>query len=187
MKLNDLLPDSFEYEGKTYDIDLAFDTVLDVFDITSRKDLADIEKIYLALALLIGDTELDSTEAVVVYKHIESEYLTQGSRKKAQYDVLGNEMPMYTGDEEEGKHFSMTQDADLIYASFLAEYDIDLIAEQGRLHWYKFQALLQGLSSECILQRVIQIRLWKPKKGDSIEYKKSMRKLQDYYRLKDED
>ena len=187
MKLNDILPDSFEYEGATYQIDLSFDNVLDVFDITARKDLADVEKIHLALALLVGDIEVEAAEAVSLYKHIEAEFLTKGHRKIVQYDVLGNEMPMLTGDEGEGRHFSMTQDADLIYASFLAEYDIDLMEEQGRLHWYKFQALLQGLSSECILQKVIQIRLWKPKKGDSVEYKRSMRKLQDYYRLKDED
>ena len=187
MKLNDSLPDSFEYEGTTYPIDLSFDNVLDVFEITARKDIVDIEKIHLALALLIGDRELDSTTAVALYKHIESEFLAKAQRKAVQYDVLGNEMPMYAGDEDEGKHFSMAQDADLIYASFLAEYNIDLIEEQGRLHWYKFQALLQGLSSECILQRVIQIRLWKPKKGDSAEYKKGMRKIQDNYRLKDED
>ena len=152
MRLNDLLPDSFEYEGVGYSIDLSFDNVLDVFEITARKDIADIEKIYLALALLIDDRELDSTTAIALYKHIEGEFLAKAQRKAVQYDILGNEMPMFVGDGEERQHFSMAQDADLIYASFLAEYNIDLIEELGRLHWYKFQALLQGLSSECILQ-----------------------------------
>ena len=89
---------------------------------------------------------------------------------------------MCSSDLEEA-HFDIKQDADLIYASFKSEYGIDLIEEQGKLHWHKFQALLQGLSSESILQRVIQIRLWKPRKGDSPEYRQSMRKLQDYYRI----
>ncbi len=91
-------------------------------------------------------------------------------------------MPEVKDDDEEA-YFDIKRDADLIYASFLSEYGIDLIDQQGKLHWHKFQALLQGLSSESILQKVIQIRLWKPRKGESSEYKASMRKLQEYYSL----
>lgn len=180
MRLNDILPTSFEFRGRTYDIDLSFDNVLDVYDITSNDSLLDVEKIHLGLILYLGDIELE--DHLELWQFIQSELIEKGKRKVVQYDVLGNEMPDMN-DEDEEAHFDIKQDADLIYASFRSEYDIDLIEEQGKLHWHKFQALLQGLSSESILQRVIQIRLWKPRKGDSPEYRQSMRKLQDYYRI----
>ena len=180
MRLNEALPTTFTFEGKEYDIDLAFDNVLDVYDITASDSLLDREKIILGLTLYLGDIHFD--KPLELWAHIQTELIEKHKRKVVQYDLLGNEMPEIV-DEDEDDYFDMRQDADLIYASFMAEYDIDLIEEQGRLHWYKFQALLQGLSSESILQRVIQIRLWKPKKGDSPEYRQSMRKLQDYYRL----
>lgn len=181
MRLNDVMPSSFVYEGVEYYIDLTFDNVLDVFDITSRDDLFDIEKVHLGLAMYLGDVEIE--DPVGIWNYINSELIQKGQRKPIQYDILGNVMPDIEEDEDIEEYFNLVQDADLIYASFVAEYGIDLIEQQGKMHWYKFQSLLQGLSSDCILQRVIQIRLWKPQKGDSSDYKQSMRKLQNYYRL----
>lgn len=180
MRLNDAMPTSFEFEGRHYEIDLSYDNVLDVFDVTSSTELLDTEKVHLGLVLYLGDIEVDNP--LGVWNYIQKNLIEQDKRKVVQYDQLGNAMPEIADTDEEA-HFDIRQDADLIYASFRAEYGIDLIEEQGSLHWHKFQALLQGLSSDSILQRVIQIRLWKPRKGDSAEYKQSMRKLQDYYRL----
>jgi len=37
------------------------------------------------------------------------------------------------------------------------------------------------------MQRIIQIRLWEPQKGESNEYKQAMRDLQKVYALEDEE
>lgn len=49
------------------------------------------------------------------------------------------------------------QDADVIYASFLQEYGIDLI-DVPYLHWNKFKALLSGLGGDTALGKRIALR-----------------------------
>src|SRR5690606_20295394 len=45
-----------------------------------------------------------------------------------------------------------------LYASFIYDYGIDLLEQQGRLHWEKVKALLAGLSDESMFKRVVGIR-----------------------------
>ena len=49
------------------------------------------------------------------------------------------------------------QDAEVIYASFLKEYGIDLI-DVPYLHWNKFKALFAGLGSDTPLGRRVSLR-----------------------------
>nr|DAJ16445.1 MAG TPA: hypothetical protein [Siphoviridae sp. ct6ap5] len=62
---------------------------------------------------------------------------------------------------------------------------MDLIEEQGKLHWKKFNALLSGLPDGTKFVEVMKIRAWKPSKGDSSQEKQRMRKLQEEYALPD--
>jgi len=55
------------------------------------------------------------------------------------------------------------QDADLIFAAFLQQYQIDLT--EADLHWWKFLALLNGLSDSTTLSKVMSYRAYK--KDDS--------------------
>lgn len=62
------------------------------------------------------------------------------------------------------------EDANLIYASFLQAYGIDLYdVDPEGLHWYKFRALLQGIPPDTQLSRLIEIRAYD---GDDPDYKK---------------
>ena len=56
------------------------------------------------------------------------------------------------------KKFDFVQDAELIYAAFYQAYGIDLIQEQGKLHWWKFSALLNGLPSDTRFSEIVSIR-----------------------------
>lgn len=58
-------------------------------------------------------------------------------------------------------------DADYIYSAFLQQYGIDL-TETG-MHWHKFRALLNGLSSATKLHEIIGYRCYN---GDDKEYKR---------------
>lgn len=59
-----------------------------------------------------------------------------------------------------GQVMSFVKDEGLIYASFYAEYGIDLVKAQ--MHWWQFLALMRGLSSESALMRVASVRAIKP-------------------------
>ena len=49
-------------------------------------------------------------------------------------------------------------DAAEIYSSFMRDYGIDLIEEQGKMHWCKFVALFDGLSEDTPIKQIIRIR-----------------------------
>ena len=58
--------------------------------------------------------------------------------------------------------FSWSKDAGMIEAAFLQNYQIDLMKEQGKMHWTKFKALFDGLSDKTKLVKIIQIRQTTP-------------------------
>lgn len=181
MRLNDPLITSIVFEGKEYKIDLAFDTVLDVFDVLSDDALRDYERAEICLALLLGDQDYTSGP-VELWNHIYKKYIEIERRQAMEYDMKGNPMPV-RDDEDNEKVLDIEQDAGYIYASFQQAYGMNLYEQQGKLSWHEFKALLSGLPSDTIMQRIIQIRLWKPSKGESSEYKENMRKLQKAYAL----
>jgi hypothetical protein len=181
MRLNDLLVTSFVYDGKEYNIDLSFDNVLDVFDVLSDDTLRDYEKAEICLELLLGEQGYTST--VELWNHIYKEYIEIQRKQPIEYDLKGNPMPVQ--DEDSEKMIDLEQDAEYVYASFRQAYGMNLYEQQGKLHWHEFKALLNGLPSDTIMQRVIQIRLWKPSKHESGAYKENMRKLQKIYALDD--
>jgi|SRR5690625_609781 len=183
MRLNDPLVTSFSYDGKEYEIDLAFDNVLDVFDVLDDETLRGYEKAEICLSLLVGET-FTGLEAVEMWNYVYEKYIKIESKKPIEYDLKGNPMPVQE-DEETERFIDFEQDAEHIYASFRQAYGMNLYEQQGKLSWKEFQALLSGLPSDTIMQRVIQIRLWKPSKGDTAEYRENMRKLQKIYALND--
>lgn len=54
------------------------------------------------------------------------------------------------------KDMDFKQDEQYIYSSFIFDYGIDL--DKADIHWWKFIDLLNGLSSDCILSRIRDIR-----------------------------
>lgn len=181
MRLNDPLVESFVYKGTEYEIDLAFDSVLDTFDVLADDTLRDYEKAEICVELLLGKTFM-GTSAVELWNYIYQNFIEIKTKQPVQYDLKGNPMP-FQEEEDEEKIIDITQDAEYIYASFRQAYGINLFEAQGKLHWSEFKSLLSGLPSDTIMQRIIQIRLWKPTKGESGKYKESMRKLQRIYAL----
>ena len=185
MRLNDALITSFIYEGKEYQIDLSFDKVLDAFDIQADGFLRDHEKAEICVALLTGE-DIKDEKSILIWNYIFTSFIKFENKQPLEYDLKGNPMPV-AEEEEQEPTMSLEQDAEYIYASFKQAYDINLYKEHGKLHWHEFKALLDGLPSDTIMQRIINIRLWKPTKGDPVEYRENMRKLQKVYALNDMD
>lgn len=88
--------------------------------------------------------------------------------------------------EEKGRKrlYGFSEDADMIYAAFLAQYHLDLT--QARLHWWKFLALFHSLSEKSKLMQVIRIRALDLSrvKGSEKNYYRRMKWL---YRLPQEE
>ena len=80
--------------------------------------------------------------------------------------------------------FSFEQDAEYIYAAFLAQYGIDLI-DIPYLHWHKFQALLKGLEEKCRIMQIIGYRSIDLSEIKDKEQRERYRRLKEAYSLPD--
>lgn len=198
--------DELVLDDKSYPLDLSFDNVLRLFDMIHDDYIPVIAKPIFALKILLKtsiDSEkqaadsllerLDIETALEIYKRISEEHVViKSSRGEVkEYDLAGNlieRTPIDDDEEEDEKEplFSLKYDGVYIYSSFLQAYNIDLIEAQGKLHWQKFNALLNGLPSNTKFAEVLKIRSWEPQKDDTQEYISSMRKLQTEYALPEE-
>ncbi len=75
-------------------------------------------------------------------------------------DVFG-EKTEATGKATNNKSFDFKQDSDLIFASFMKEYQINLYNELNKLSFKEFLILLQNLSEDTVFKKVIEIRTMK--------------------------
>ena len=198
--------DELVLDDTSYPLDLSFDNVLRLFDMIHDDYIPVIAKPIFALKILLktstdGENQaadsllehLDIETALEIYKRISEEHVViKTSRGEVkEYDLAGNlieRTPIDDDEEEDEKEplFSLKYDGVYIYSSFLQAYNIDLIEAQGKLHWQKFNALLNGLPSNTKFAEVLKIRSWEPQKDDTQEYISSMRKLQTEYALPEE-
>ena len=182
------LDDTVEINGNQYQVNTAFDNILKIIDMTNDKRLADAYKIRLGLQMFFGKEtdliQLPFEEQIIIFNQVFSDYINQGKEQEIETDLAGNPLPAnYKKDKE--NFYSLKHDAEYIYASFQQAYGIDLIEEQGKLHWYKFQALLSGLPDDTKFKQVVSIRAWKkPTKADTEE--KQMNQLKKVYALPNE-
>lgn len=181
MRLNDPLATSIFFNEKEYPLNLSFNRVLDVLEVIERKDILEFHKLTIMMSILIGPNELNYADLVELWKLIRDKYINLSDKKHVKYDLQGNVMPDIE-EEEDKKILDIQQDAKYIYASF-RQIGINLYQEQNKMQWSEFQAILESLPDDTIMQKIIQIRVWQPSNGDSSKYKMHMKKLQDKYRI----
>lgn len=152
------LPYSVTYKGRKYDLTPAYDNVLTMF--------ADVEGVpehrvpeimgYYLLRVPSKDTGLLQAVSAVLFP------------------------PAKTVHQ---KSMDFIQDGQLIYAAFMQAYGIDLNDQRGKLHWWKFTALLRGLPSNTRFMEVVQIRtkpMPAPTKHNAQERAQLIRLKQEY-------
>ncbi|QBO36975.1 hypothetical protein EQG49_11210 [Periweissella cryptocerci] len=178
--LSHSLDDSFEYEGVSGKVDMSFDNVILMFETQTREDMDAYLKLIVSLQLLVGDDyeERGQDFQVGLYQYLMDEYIND-NKPIIDPDALRNG----GGGKEDAEQYSLTEDAEYIFASFLQAYGMDLHDQFKKLHWYKFRALLAGLPDDTKFRQVLQIRQWKPYKGVTKEEKQQMQDLQVVYRL----
>ncbi|MGQ4573349.1 Gp15 family bacteriophage protein [Leuconostoc pseudomesenteroides] len=183
LKLNDPLADTVIINDERYTANLMFDNVMTLFEMMRDDEISEETRLSGAFILLFGrDFELEVDKKISLFDDVFQQLINPDIDENDLYDELGERLPSIAGSSE--KTYDLFQDADAIYSSFMKDYGIDLIESRGKLHWYKFNALLNGLSEDTALMNIIQIRTWKPDKNDSSEHKAEMRKLQEQYKLK---
>ncbi|WP_313469794.1 bacteriophage Gp15 family protein [Lysinibacillus sp.] len=184
--LSDELVSSVEINGRLYEVDMSFDNILRLVDMLNDNELDDLTQILTGIEMLF-DQPLDCPieEQAEIFNQAYFALIGFDDEKELEYDLLGNLMPGQEEDESKDTVYDIRQDAEYIYASFMQDYGIDLIEQQGKLHWYKFKALLSGLREDTKFKKVIEIRQMPlPTGRGSGKYRKEVEELKKAYALK---
>lgn len=153
----------------------AFDIVLETQELYLEDSLTDYEKAEQALRMLVRNRWnlrlYPPVEKVKLLEEIGKRYIE--TKKRPQ--IKKNPMPV----------LDFEKDGDYIYASFMQDYQIDLIDEQGRLPWKKFLYLFNGLSSDAKIKQVMQIRSMEVPQynGKNAKQIQQINELKSYYAL----
>lgn len=185
ISLTNELEHSIVIGNRIVEVDFTFDVVLKWYELLEDNSINDIEKTLIGFKMFIGEiSEYDEQQIVEAMQSI-SDYLSQSAYGNFNDEEIDSEFELEQ--EPPTKYYSYTKDAEAIYASFLFDYNIDLVDAQGVMHWDKFKALFNNLSEKSPFQRIVSIRQTNPN-----EYKddpKAMQKIieaQEFYRLEDE-
>ena len=162
------------FQGRKYRLDLAYDSVLNVQRMFREKLLEEADMLVESLEIL-GITENDIRKLSWPER---SELLEQICTEK----IATRPRPR-VGKQQ--RLFDFEDDGEYIYASFLQDYGMDLIEQQGKLPWQRFIALFQGLSDKTKIKEVMRIRgmeLPAPNKHNQKEIQ-NLAELKAYYAL----
>ena len=156
------LPYEIAVDGRKYRLTPAFDNVLSMYKAIENLD------------------EWDRPEVML-------HYLLDKPPKKPSVALLKSVLDVLFKPTKGGeKSFDYVQDSELIYAAFYQAYGIDLIEEQGKMHWWKFSSLLNGLPSDTRFSEIVSIRtrpIPAPTKYNEQE-RQNLIKLKQEYALK---
>lgn len=164
-------------------LDLSFDTVLKFYELLEDDRLQSFEKIYKAFDLFYFGDETLSKTFTFEQKSKAVEDISNYIQKNAYGNSESDES--FETDGQPEKLYSYSQDAGAIYASFFADYGIDLLTQRGKMHYLTFKALLAGLSEKTHFQRILSIRS-RSVAGLEGEALTALLELQEYYALDSE-
>lgn len=147
--LIDPLPESVMIGGAEYRIESGFRTSI-LFELLVRdKKIPDHLKLRQMLYLYYPEIPADEEGAVRQIL-----WFYNCGRKGREEETRNRTAKEF---RKEKALYSFEQDALLIYAAFLGQYGIDL-QEIEELHWWKFQALFEGLDDGQRIRKVMRIR-----------------------------
>lgn len=136
-------PEYIEVNLKKYKINTDFRIALRCDEVIRDSSIGEYEKYLAVIYMLLGEDALNDYDNHNYMFELLVKYLRCG--KEINHD---------TQDKEPSMDFK--QDIGYIKASFMSDYNIDL--DKKEMHWWQFYDLLQGLTENCILNRVRTIR-----------------------------
>jgi len=158
-------PEYAEIDGELYKINTDYEYAVQCFNIINDNSISDIERAIAVVSVLFGREDEEGNIVGIpqnMEKAIEKVSIFLSCRKENK-DI-----------KEVKKDLDFEYDKELIYASFLSDYNRDL--ETERMHFWKYCSLISGLTEDSILNRVRDLR-----NLDLSEYKdsKTRAKLQE--------
>ena len=190
LQLTDNLTTAIELDGLVLDIDLSYDNVLRFFELMESDDFSNTEKLSLSFYMLYDRNDID---AATMFEFVKAahEYLKQTpygnyTDELDDYEGVEGDYSDLEGEQVQTAIYDFKKDSAAIYASFKKEYGIDLIQEQGRLHWDVFKALFDNLSETAPINKIINIRS-KSLQGLEGDELNATIELQNYYSLYSKD
>lgn len=136
-------PEYIEVNLKKYKINTDFRIALRCDEVIRDSSIGEYEKYLAVIYMLLGEDALNDYDNHNYMFELLVKYLR-----------CGKEINQDTQDKEPSMDFK--QDIGYIKASFMSDYNIDL--DKKEMHWWQFYDLLQGLTENCILNRVRTIR-----------------------------
>ncbi|MGE8057360.1 Gp15 family bacteriophage protein [Bacillus mycoides] len=189
-KLTDRNRDIYHWAGVDIELNLSFDNVLKIMELFDDDTISDRMKPNIALMMLIVDHSLlaqlnmQGKEKLVidVFKDKLNIDLTADKKAGEMTESLGNPL------EEEAPEVPVVNfklDADMIFASFLFDYNINLFEQQGKLQWGEFLALFNNLSEKAPMKIAIHYRTCEIPKKDkhNSEERKRIKTMKERYEL----
>ena len=170
--ITDKLPESVSLCGRSYPIKTDFKVWLKFHEIITDKGKSPAEKFTDAVLCCFDPHQCknlpDSYEETrsVLFSFFAGIPKGKGETKTAE------------------KVFDFKEDADLIFTSFFQEYGIDL--SESSMHWYKFLALLEGLSENSRLKKAVAWRSVNPAEIEDAKRRNFCRKMKEFYSLESE-
>lgn len=161
-----MYPEYAEIKGKEYKIDTNFQTALRCFEIIEDSTITDYERA-IAIVYLLFDFIPERNIDLFLEKAII--YLQCGKTIEEQ--------------NETKKDMDFIQDKKYIISSFLSDYHIDLTKTE--LHFWQFVELLEGLTENCSLNRVRDLRNYDLKDIKDAKERKKIQNAQKRVALKD--
>jgi hypothetical protein len=179
--------DYFMHKGKRFDVDLSYDNILNFYELIDNHEYDVNFRIITSLEIIVEESDklgLKSLEeAYGLFKFLLLKFLDIDLDKNKKQGENESEEDD-TGDTV--KSFDYNKDAEVIYASFMQAYKMDLFEQQGILHWKKFNALLVNLPDETAFKKIVGFRVMKvptEKEGASKDYIRYVRQMKEKYSL----
>ena len=136
-------PEYVKIDDRKYKMNTDYRNILKLDEI-AKEDISEYEKMLAFIYIMYGEAGLENSND---YERLINNIFVfiQGrpSARKSTNKVVERDM-------------DYQQDMNLIISSIWSEYGIDITKE--KIHWWTFFDLLNGLSSECALNRIREIR-----------------------------
>lgn len=184
--------DIYRWHGVDIELNLAYDNVLVFLKMFGDESIPMERRMKLALTMLVVDKDilnpisdhgrlLDFTFDMLRDKlnlriRDEDKLPVKDNSDSENEEELDEPVPVYDWEE----------DAGYIYSSFLFDYGIDLIEQQGKLTWDRFITLFHDLSDKSKMGQALYYRtcpIPKKEKGGDNEERKRIIKMKKYYML----
>ncbi|MFE9082238.1 Gp15 family bacteriophage protein [Bacillus mobilis] len=189
-KLTDRNRDVYHWAGVDIELNLSFDNVLKIMELFDDDMISKRAKPNIALLMLIVNHKIldllnwKGKEKLIVdiFKDKLNIDLTSDKKAGEMTETLGNTENEVVPDIPV---VNFTLDADMIFASFLFDYNINLFEQQGKLQWSEFLALFNNLSEKAPMKIAIHYRTCEIPKKDkhNTDERKRIKKMKERYEL----